>query len=109
MEPQPGISLEASSELNPLVLTTGHFFPGEAAAFCRQRSKNETGRFPFSCAGAARCVSVFVLSAAQSSRDSFAGCFERTNTPRCVGGLFEVKKLRNDFESLRDFFCVFKL
>ena len=37
MEPQPGISLEASSELNPLVLTTGHFFPGEAAAFCRQQ------------------------------------------------------------------------
>ena len=34
MEPRPVIGLDTAAKLNPLVLTTGHFLPGEAASFC---------------------------------------------------------------------------
>ena len=34
MEPNPMIGPDAAAKLNPLVLTTGHFSPGEAASFC---------------------------------------------------------------------------
>ena len=34
MTPQPFVDLDSSARLNPLVLTTGRFSPGEADRFC---------------------------------------------------------------------------